>query len=139
TARGEGTTRITASIDGQTATATLTVTAPVQPTSGAAPEPGPSSVILFQDKFDRPTSSIASGYSTRGSFVSTDGHGGGSAVRFPYSASSTDNLIEKSFTETRDIYFRYWYRLSPGADPTCAGRNGAGFKWFMAWRANNAP
>lgn len=46
-------------------------------------------------------------------------------------ASSCDNLIEKVFPATTDIYFRYWYRTSRGTDPTCANRGGSGMKCFM--------
>jgi hypothetical protein len=63
----------------------------------------------------------------------TDGHSG-QAIRFPYTAGSWENLIEKSFPVTTDIYFRFWYRTSPGADPTCGGQGWSGIKWFMPWR-----
>lgn len=103
-----------------------------------APEPAAASVIIFRDAFDRPASSIASGYPSRGSMTATDGRSG-SAIRFPYSASSSDNVIGTVFAETRDIYIRYWYRLSPRADPSCGSQNGSGFKWFMLERAGTAP
>jgi hypothetical protein len=63
----------------------------------------------------------------------------GQAIRFLYTASSNDNLIEKGFSTTTDIYFRFWYRSSPGADPSCQGQNDSGFKWFMAWRPGTEP
>jgi hypothetical protein len=61
----------------------------------------------------------------------------GTGIRFPYTAANFDNLIEKSFQASTDTYFRFWYRLSPGADPSCGGRGDSGMKWFMPWRAVN--
>jgi hypothetical protein len=103
-----------------------------------APEPQPGDVILWQDNFNKSTQAeLVAGYAKRGvQQLITDGHSG-HAIRFPYTESSWDNLIEKTFPPTTDIYFRYWYRLSPGADPTCGGRNDSGFKWFMPWRLLN--
>jgi hypothetical protein len=68
----------------------------------------------------------------------TDGRSG-QAVRFLYTGASSDNLLETTFPITTDIYFRFWYRSSPGADPSCQGQNDSGFKWFMAWRPGTAP
>jgi hypothetical protein len=103
--------------------------------SVAPPEPGGSDVILWQDNFDRPSlSELLAPYSMRGTMELVPAGRSGQAVRFVYTAGSNDNLIEKAFATTRDIYFRFWYRSSPGADPSCQGQNGSGFKWFMAWR-----
>lgn len=102
-----------------------------------APEPDASSVILFQDNFDKSSlDALTAGYATRGDMaLVTDGHSG-QAIRFIYSNNSSDNLIEKNLGGAhQDIYFRYWYRTSVGADPTCNGRGGLGMKWFMPWRA----
>jgi hypothetical protein len=109
---------------------------PIQPPPTASgPEPGAGDVILWQDNFDKSTlTDLTAPYATRGATqLVTNGHSG-QAIRFPYTAGSWDNLIEKSFPVTTDIYFRYWYRLSPGADPTCGGQGSSGFKWFMPWR-----
>ena len=102
-----------------------------------APEPGPGDVILWRDDFNKATlGELLAPYNTFGSMqLLASGHTG-QGIRFPYTAGSPDNLIEKVFTASTDIYFRYWYRLSPGADPTCGGRNESGFKWFMPWRAS---
>lgn len=102
-----------------------------------APEPGPGDVILWRDDFNKATlGELLAPYNTVGSMqLLASGHTG-QGIRFPYTAGSPDNLIEKVFTASTDIYFRYWYRLSPGADPTCGGRNESGFKWFMPWRAS---
>jgi hypothetical protein len=127
-----GTTQIVASADGHTGAATVT-------TRGPAPEPGPNDIILVRDDFERDAASIKTGYATRGAMTTTDGHSSGTAIRFLYSSGSQDNLVEKSFAETKDIYIRYWYRLSPSADPTCGGHNPSGFKWFMTWRASGLP
>jgi len=99
------------------------------------PEPGAGDVMLWQDDFNKATlTELGAPYAKRGAMeLIADGHSG-SAARFPYTASSWDNLIEKSFDTSTDVYFRYYYRLSPGADPTCGGRGIAGFKWFMPWR-----
>ena len=109
---------------------------PPPPTGG--PEPGAGDVILWQDNFNKATQAeLVAAYDKRGvQQLITDGYSG-NAIRFPYTASSSDNLIEKSFPATTDIYFRYWYRLSVGADPTCGNRNDSGFKWFMPWRATD--
>ena len=100
-----------------------------------APEPAAAKVILWQDNFNRSSvAKLLAPYVSRGALeLVTDGHSG-HAIRFPYTARSWDNLIEKQFPITTDIYFRYWYRISPGADPTCRGREQSGFKWFMPWR-----
>jgi hypothetical protein len=105
--------------------------------SVVSPEPAAGDVILWQDNFDKPTiAELLARYSTRGVMQAVPaGHNGG-AIRFVYATASPDNLIEANFAPTTDIYFRYWYRSSPGADPTCGGQNESGFKWFMAWRAS---
>jgi hypothetical protein len=104
--------------------------------SVASPEPGGSDVILWQDNFDRPTlPELLAPYATRGTMQLVPGRIGGNAVRFVYATGSDDNLLETGFAPTTDIYFRFWYRSSPGADPGCNGQNPSGFKWFMAWRS----
>ena len=132
-----GSVTITATSDGVSGTAAVSVsgTPPLAPPPpSGAPEPAAGDVILWQDGFDG--SNPLASYAKRGAMqIISNGHNG-SAVRFPYSASSYDNLIEKAFQTTADIYFRYWYRTSPGADPTCGNRGGSGMKWFMAWRAS---
>jgi hypothetical protein len=126
-----GTANVVATSGGVNGTTGVTVSAPV--VQGPAPEPGGSDVVLWQDGFE---SRSTSGYATRGNIVViNDGHSG-SALRFPYSPSSDDQLIEKVFATSTDVYFRYWYRTSPGMDPTCGDRGGSGMKWFMAWRAS---
>src|SRR3954463_14348677 len=107
----------------------------LQVTEIPAPEPAASDAVLWSDNFNKSTlTDLVADYAKRGAMeLINDGHSG-SAIRFPYTASSFDNLIEKSFDVTTDIYFRYWYRLSPGADPTCGGEGSSGFKWFMPWR-----
>jgi hypothetical protein len=103
-----------------------------------APEPGASDVILWQDNFDKATLALlVAPYNTAGAMELLANGRSGQAIRFPYTASNADNLIEKYIPVSTDTYFRYWYRLSPGADPTCGGRNQSGFKWFMPWRATN--
>jgi hypothetical protein len=64
------------------------------------------------------------------------GRGGlGKAARFSYSPGNDDNMIEKDFgVATTDIYFRYWYRVTPPGAVPYTGRSGAGMKWFMPWR-----
>jgi hypothetical protein len=64
--------------------------------------------------------------------VIPDGHSG-QAVRFVYTGSSPDNLIEKVFSNTHDIYVRYWFRIQKGWVPY-SGHSGSGMKWFMLWR-----
>jgi hypothetical protein len=117
------------------AASTTGSTPPPPPPPTGSPEPEAGDAIIWQDNFNRATQAeLVAPYNKRGvQQLITDGHSG-QGIRFPYTASSWDNLIEKFFTSTTDIYFRYWYRLSPGADPTCGGRNDSGFKWFMPWR-----
>lgn len=139
TAIAAGPATITATSESINGTASVTVTVPPPPPSGSSPEPGGSDVILWQDNFDRPSlSELLAPYATRGTMELVPGRSG-RAVRFVYTAGSTDNLIERSFATTTDIYFRFWYRSSPGADPSCQKQNDSGFKWFMAWRANGEP
>jgi uncharacterized protein YjdB len=136
-----GSATITATSETINGTATITVIVPTPPPGGSAPEPGGSDVILFQDNFDAyaSTAAMLGGYSYRGHPTLIPGRSG-NAVRFPYAAPPEDSqLLEQNFATTTDIYFRYWYRSSPGADPTCGGQNENGFKWFMAWRPNNEP
>ena len=127
TAVGPGSATIVARVGSISGSGTVNVT------EIPAPEPGGSDVVMWQDGFE---SRSTSGYATRGNIlVINDGHSG-SALRFPYTSSSYDNLIEKVFPTSTDVYFRYWYRTSPGMDPTCGDRGGSGMKWFMAWRAS---
>ena len=121
-----------------TATTSASITPPPPPPPPpptGSPEPGSGDVVLWQDNFNKLNlTDLLAPYATRGaSQLITDGHSG-TAVRFSYTSGSWDNLIEKSFPVTTDVYFRYWYRLSPGADPTCGGQGQSGFKWFMPWR-----
>jgi uncharacterized protein YjdB len=134
TAVAQGTTTVTATNGTVSGNASATVTPPVS--QGPAPEPGGSDVIVFQDNYDRSTvAALVQGYATRGDMLPVvDGHSG-SAIRFPYTGASYDNLIEKNLGGAyTDIYFRFWWRTSPGADPTCQDRGGSGMKWFMPWR-----
>jgi hypothetical protein len=104
------------------------------------PTPRSGDVILWQDSFDK--SSLAAAvapYATRGSVQLVGDDGGGGALRFAYSGGSFDNLIERQFETTGDIFFQFRYRTSPGADPSCRGQNDSGIKWFMAWRPGDAP
>ena len=135
TAIAAGTTMISATSEGVSGTATVTAVTATPPPTGS-PEPGSGDAILWQDNFDG--ASPLSQYAKRGVMQMIPGRSG-QAVRFAYSASSYDNLIERGFAETTDIYFRYWYRLSLGADPTCGDRGGSGMKWFMAWRPDPQP
>ncbi len=113
-------------------------TAPSHP-DVTAPEPGASDVTLWEDNFDKSTvAAMTADYATRGDIRVTTGRSG-QAVRFAYSDASYDNLFEKNFSTTTDIYFRFFYRLSRGADPTCNERGDSGMKWFMAWRADPNP
>ena len=130
-----GNASVNATSGGITGSASITVSAPPPPPPpGSSPEPGAGDVVMWQDNFDGSTiSDLTAPYSTRGPLQLTDGHSG-QGIRFPYNNASSDNLIEKSFPVTTDIYFRYWYRLSPGADPTCGNQGQSGFKWFMPWR-----
>jgi len=110
-----------------------TVVIPI--TEQPAPEPGPGATIRWRDEFDSYTTNaqISGPYATRGSVRTAPGRSGNGVI-FEYTAAESDNLIERTFPATTDIYIRYWFRTSPGADPSCNGRNGSGFKWFMAWR-----
>jgi hypothetical protein len=133
-----GSSTITATSGGISGTAALTVSV-TPPVSGGGPEPGAGDVLLHgEDHFDYtdwPSMTVGGWNARRGNVPNfTDGRNGGQAMRFAYTASSWDNLLELWFPVTTDIYFRYWYRLSPGADPTCGGRGIAGMKWFMPWR-----
>lgn len=114
-------------------------TTPVSQPDVTAPEPAAADVTLWHDDFDKSSlSALLADYSTRGVMQLVGGHSG-QAVRFVYSSSSYDNLIEKVFPDATDVYFRYWYRLSQGADPTCGERGDSGMKWFMAWRPDPGP
>ena len=130
-----GSTTVTATSGSASGTTSITVSPVPPPPTGGSPEPGSGDVVLWQDNFDKSTlADQTAPYATRGAMqLITDGHSG-QAIRFPYTASSWENLIEKQFSVTTDIYFRFWYRLSPGADPTCGGQSWSGIKWFMPWR-----
>jgi len=135
-------------------TTIITVTPPAQlPVvySGDAPEPGPNDVLLAQDNFDSykgilatdPVPNAAGGGWQNpqwGTVQLITGRGGaGKAVRFAYATTSQSPELGRDIPTTTDLYVRYYYRLSPGADPTFANQNQSGFKWFMAWRDRSLP
>jgi hypothetical protein len=107
------------------------------PASEPAPEPGANDVILLQDDFNRPTvAAQLAPYASAGAFTRvTDGHSG-EALRVSYQSSSWNtNTIDRALSSVAtDAYYRYWYRLSSGADVSCGGKNSSGFKWFMTHR-----
>ena len=107
-----------------------------------APEPGVDDVILVQDDFNGATIALQlAGYDyAPGDYARiTDGHSG-EAVRVSYNAGAWNNVFGKVLPSiATDAYYRYWYRTSPGADPTCGGRNQSGFKWFMTQRDDPNP
>jgi uncharacterized protein YjdB len=126
-----GTATITATSGGVSGTVNVTVSAPPPPPTGGAPEPVSGNVVLWQDGLDG--SNPLAVYGKRGTLqVIPDGHSG-QAVRFIYTGSSPDNLIEKVFANTHDIYVRYWFRIQKGWVPY-SGHSGSGMKWFMLWR-----
>jgi hypothetical protein len=102
-----------------------------------APEPGVGDTILIaEDHFDgADITTQLTGYATRGSISrQAPGRGGsGACLRFNYLTSSVDNLIEKGFTNSHEVYTRYWFRVSPGWVPY-SELSGSGMKWFMLWR-----
>jgi hypothetical protein len=101
-------------------------------TTHSAPEPKDGDTVLWQDDFE--AGSLAA-YAQRGTIaLVNDGHSG-QAVRFIYSTSSPDNLIEKPFATTTDGYYRFWFRISKGSLPY-SDKSGSGMKWFMLWRAS---
>src|SRR5205823_8017698 len=131
-----GSTSITATNGAISGTANVTVTVPPPPPPpGSSPEPGAGDVTLWSDNFDGATlADQLLAYNPTGSISRvTDGHSG-SALRFSYSPGNDDNLIEKTFPVTQDGYYRFYFRISPGALPY-SGRTGSGIKWFMPWRA----
>lgn len=105
-----------------------------------APEPGGSDTILFgEDHFEyADTTALLAAYTDRGIGQPTSISGGhtGKCARFSYTnGGDPDPLLETSFTETVDIYFRFWFRhlgALPNTDPT-----GSGFKFFMPWHAGS--
>lgn len=112
----------------------------LQVTEIPAPEPGVGDVIIWQDNFDKSSQAgLTAPYATRGSVQLVASGRSGGAARFAYTAANPDNLIEKSWAPTKSIYVRYWYRTSPGADPTCGNQGPSGMKWFMAWRPDPLP
>lgn len=107
-----------------------------------APEPGVGDTLLVNDSFEYAdwAAMSAAGW-VRNSVnvpIWTDGRNGGQAIRFAFTVadSAIGDLMERSFTETADIYFRYYFRHQVGKLPYC-GLSGAGFKWFMPWHAGS--
>lgn len=102
-----------------------------------APEPAASDVMLLRDDFNQPTVALQlAPYASAGAFSRvTDGHSG-EALRVSYNSNSWNtNTIDRALSSVAtDAYYRYWYRISPGADVSCGGVNSSGFKWFMAHR-----
>lgn len=111
----------------------------LQSASETAPEPGAGDEILLQDTFDGSTvAEQLAPYGSAGDFSLVNGRSG-NAIRVSYNSSSwnTDTFGTSLSSIATDAYYRYWYRLSPGADPTCGGKNWSGFKWFMTHRQND--
>jgi hypothetical protein len=110
-------------------------TTTVDTVSKTAPEPGADDVILWQDNFNVSTlADLDRSYIWAGQRQLVTNGRAGSAVRFFYNAGNYDNIIEQTVPASKNIYIRYWYRLSQGADPSCGDRGGSGMKWFMAHR-----
>jgi hypothetical protein len=116
-------------------------TSPAQP-DNRAPEPGAGDAVLIADDFNRATIALQlTGYDYAPGDYSrvTDGHSG-EAIRVSYNAAAWNNVFGKFLPSVQtDAYYRYWYRTSPGADPTCGGKNQSGFKWFMTQRYDPSP
>jgi uncharacterized protein YjdB len=137
-----GNTTITATSGSASGTSNVTVVvAPPPPPPGNAPEPGGSDVILWQDNYDgADITTILAPYATNGAGMTrvTPGrNGSGSALRFTYRPGDDDQLIEKGWAETTDIYFRYYFRITPAGALPYDGLTGSGIKWFMAWRPSS--
>ena len=139
-AAGPATITATSETVSGTASITVAVVTPPPP-GGPGPEPGAGDVIVFQDGFDRASiTEQLTGYSyAPGDYARiTDGHSG-DAVRVSYNAGNWNNVFGTFISAQTDAYYRYWYRTSPGADPTCSNRNQSGFKWFMTQRNDPYP
>jgi len=99
-------------------------------------------VILLQDDFNKATVALQLApyaYAPGDYSRVTDGHNG-EAIRVSYNAAAWNNVFGANLASVAtDAYYRYWYRTSPGADPTCGGKNQSGFKWFMTERFDPNP
>jgi hypothetical protein len=97
-------------------------------------------VILLQESFNKATVALQlTGYPHAGNFTRvTDGHDA-EAVRVTYDTNNWDtNTFSMDLASvTTDAYYRYWFRTSVGADPTCKGQNFWGLKWLMMHRPND--
>ena len=105
-------------------------------TAPAAAAPRAGDPIVFQDNFDSYgyASNLRRNYARAGAISLAAGRSG-TAVRFSYSSGSTYNLLERSLPAAGDLYVSYWYRTSPGADPSNAGTNRWGLTMLRAERA----
>jgi uncharacterized protein YjdB len=139
-----GVTTITATSGSASGTSSVTIVAPPPPPPpppGGSPEPVAGDVILWQDNFDgADIATLLSPYATNGAGitrVAPGRDGTGSSIRFTYRPADDDQLIEKGFAETTDIYFRYYFRVTPAGALPYDGITGSGLKWFMAWRPSS--
>lgn len=108
------------------------------------PDPTATDAVIVRESFDAMTTAAdlrSASFLQNGAISIVPGRSG-NAVRFSYSTASPTNEVEYWFggwnspTPVSDVYVKYAYRLSPGADPTCGNRNMSGFKWFMALRTD---
>jgi uncharacterized protein YjdB len=109
--------------------------------TSVAPSPATADPIILEDNFDRYTDSddlhFNGGYDRAGEISMVTGRNGiGRAVRFSYAPGATWNLLAKSIPRSPDLFVRYWYRASPGADPSNAGTNRWGLTMLQAQRAS---
>lgn len=114
------------------------VPAPVPVPVVGAPEPQAGDTVLLSDAFNATTiAAQLAKYSKAGNFSLVPGRSG-NAIRVTYDANNwwSDTFdTGPLWTPQQDLYVRYWFRTSPGADPSCGQANWSGFKWFMAYRA----
>lgn len=116
--------------------------APIVVGGGGAPEPDVGSTILFQDDMEQAnlTAQLAplDDNGPAGFARITPGRTSGTCLQIQYAVATPGPTFGAFIPETRDLYVRWYFRVTPGWVPY-SGVTNSGFKWFLTKRGDGIP